>query len=378
MSTSERLAYRTTVAVRARASRRVFVMVVLVMLSVSCDDPVEPARPHALTIVSGNGQGALPGEALTEPLRVRVSDDRDQPLAGVPVTWSVVEGRATVTPLTSTTTADGTASATVRLADARAGASVQASVAGVAPVTFEIPVRNPCNVDNARPMSTGSAVRGTLRGDLDCVVNETFIFDLYRISTGSTQALSFRVSAQTFEPGFILFAQAPDGGYYDRAGASAPEGSRQISVSVLMPPGAYSPSVASFTGNVGAYEMIATLTSSDATRCEPLWILQGVTTEQQLESSDCHDAPGPAYRDLLYVTLWRGERVIISHTSAAFAPRLKLLRRTGLLVRQADGAAGTSAVIEFTADETALYQIHATSVETQRTGPYTLALNRAQ
>lgn len=85
------------------------------------------------------------------------------------------------------------------------------------------------------------------------------------------------------------------------------------------------------------------------------------------------DSPGPFHRDVFFIILWFGERVTLTQSSAEFAPRLRLLRRLGALITEADGSATGTAAINFTSDETSLYIVHATSVVAARLGAYTLA-----
>ncbi len=61
--------------------------------------PTEPVRgpglaslQRQLTLVSGDGQRGPAGEALAQPLVVRVTDGSGQPLAGASVWWTPVEG----------------------------------------------------------------------------------------------------------------------------------------------------------------------------------------------------------------------------------------------------------------------------------------------
>lgn len=126
-------------------------------------------------------------------------------------------------------------------------------------------------------------------------------------------------------------------------------------------------------GVTGAYDLLLSPASGAADGCESVFIMRGVTTEQRLATTDCTDTPGPFYRDVFFVILWIGERVTLTQSSAAFAPRLRLLRRGGTLITEADGSVTGTAAITFTSDETSLYIVHATSAVAARSGAYTLA-----
>src|SRR5207248_249213 len=63
-----------------------------------------------LTIVSGNNQTGVAGSSLAAPLVVRVADTNNNPISGATVTWS-----SGVSPPSTTTLANGTASGTATL-----------------------------------------------------------------------------------------------------------------------------------------------------------------------------------------------------------------------------------------------------------------------
>lgn len=65
------------------------------------------SRPAQIEIAGGNGQTAAPGQALPEPLRVRVLPE---PIAGLGVEWRVLSGGGSLDAATSLTDANGEAS----------------------------------------------------------------------------------------------------------------------------------------------------------------------------------------------------------------------------------------------------------------------------
>ncbi|HEU4953263.1 MAG TPA: invasin domain 3-containing protein [Gemmatimonadales bacterium] len=96
-------------------------------------------QPSALTVASGNNQNGTIGEALLDPLVVRVTDGFGDPVAGVTVVWSAETG-GTVDPASSVTSADGYASTERVLGPAIGTYVTRAEVSGVAdppqPVVF--------------------------------------------------------------------------------------------------------------------------------------------------------------------------------------------------------------------------------------------------
>jgi hypothetical protein len=99
------------------------------------NDDVPP--PAAVAIVSGNGQSGRLGQQLAQPLVVEVRGVNGQPLAGIPVQWRVTRGTAQLSPASGTTNAQGRASTTVTIESVGA-IEVEASAAGLPPVTFTI------------------------------------------------------------------------------------------------------------------------------------------------------------------------------------------------------------------------------------------------
>lgn len=80
--------------------------------------------------MSGIGQSGVVGTTLTSPLVFEVTSATDAPVAGVQVTFAVTTGSATVSPLTATTDANGTASTQLTLGGTVGSVEVTATVQG--------------------------------------------------------------------------------------------------------------------------------------------------------------------------------------------------------------------------------------------------------
>lgn len=89
--------------------------------------------PTHLQAVSGDGQTGIVGTALAQPLVVNVFDDARMPLAGIPVTFTVVEGGGSLGTPTVVSDANGVASTTWTLGPTAGTNTVRASAVG----TFE-------------------------------------------------------------------------------------------------------------------------------------------------------------------------------------------------------------------------------------------------
>jgi hypothetical protein len=92
--------------------------------------------PSAIVPLSGDGQSAIMGQKLANPLIVSVTDASSNPIEGVTVTWSVTSGGGSVSPASGPTSAEGTASAEWTVGPSPGGQTLTGSVAGLAPVTF--------------------------------------------------------------------------------------------------------------------------------------------------------------------------------------------------------------------------------------------------
>jgi uncharacterized protein (TIGR03437 family) len=98
--------------------------------------PFSSTAPAAgtISVSSGTGQSASPGQTLPNPLVVRVGDSSGAtPIFGAGVLWTVSPaGAATFNPANSISNSQGLASTTVTLSNSAAGAvTVQASLTGV-------------------------------------------------------------------------------------------------------------------------------------------------------------------------------------------------------------------------------------------------------
>jgi hypothetical protein len=101
----------------------------------------QAAAPGFLTleIVSGNNQQDIVDRVLAQPLVVRVRGSGVPGVGGVTVTWAAVSGGGSVTPLSATTAADGTAQTSAKLGRMAGAQRFSASVAGAAnsPVFYD-------------------------------------------------------------------------------------------------------------------------------------------------------------------------------------------------------------------------------------------------
>jgi hypothetical protein len=99
----------------------------------------ETASPGAVTAlepVSGDGQSALVGTVLPDPLVVRAHDADGNPVPNLAVTWVVPQGGGQLAPTTTLTGDDGTASTRWTLGNTAGALTATAVVSGVGTVAF--------------------------------------------------------------------------------------------------------------------------------------------------------------------------------------------------------------------------------------------------
>lgn len=80
----------------------------------------------SIALESGNGQSAFAGERLANPLVVRLTDDSGAPVGGKTVTWRVVAGSGSMSPVTSISAGDGLASSRFTLGSSAGLQTVEA------------------------------------------------------------------------------------------------------------------------------------------------------------------------------------------------------------------------------------------------------------
>ena len=90
-----------------------------------------PPMPTTLSIVSGDNQNGLIGEALANPFVVEVRDQYDDPMAGVPVTFTVLTGDGSLSLEMGLTDANGQAESRLTLGNEPGGYTVTVSVEGI-------------------------------------------------------------------------------------------------------------------------------------------------------------------------------------------------------------------------------------------------------
>lgn len=95
-----------------------------------------PANPAALVLVSGNGQTAPAGFAVSESLVVHLEDANGNGIGGKPISWVPSPGSGSASPTSTTTDPNGFAATQWTLGDNVGGNSLNAVFSGLPPVGF--------------------------------------------------------------------------------------------------------------------------------------------------------------------------------------------------------------------------------------------------
>jgi len=119
---------------------QVVALVIAAVALSGCTLGTDPSRPSTMAIVSGDTQTAPVNTPLPDSLTVVVVGSFYEPIENETVTWSVVSGGGSLTPLTSQTNLNGVAW-TRYTAGATAGAvKIQAKVSSLPAVFFDATV----------------------------------------------------------------------------------------------------------------------------------------------------------------------------------------------------------------------------------------------
>jgi uncharacterized protein (TIGR03437 family) len=154
---------------------------------------VTPGTPGSISVVSGSTQSASPGQSLAQPLVAQVVNASGQPLAGVPVTWTVSPANAATLSASTTTGTNGQTTNTVTLTSAATGTvTITATASGTNnTATFTITVIPPVTITGFQIVSGNnqSAVIGTAFGQPLVVQVST--------STGSASGITVQFQVES-------------------------------------------------------------------------------------------------------------------------------------------------------------------------------------
>jgi hypothetical protein len=241
---------------------------------------------------------------------------------------------------------------------------IQWSIAGVMPNAV-----SPCTAPTAHTIGTTS--NGALTTS-DCVLADGSYIDFYSTTVSSANAFLFSESSASFDTYLFLLAGdlTPIAENDDASGTNS-------QIKVLLPSGGYVAGASSFDpGATGNYSLFSAVISADVAGCEDAFIVRGITTSQNVQTTDCVDSSGPYYGDQLFIYLKAGQALTISMNSTAFDAYLELRDENGTLVAVNDDASGSTinAQIIYTPSTAGYYSIFATTAFVSATGSYSLII----
>ena len=335
------------------------------VLLIGCGgDSTNTITAKSISIINGNAQSGPGGDDLPDSLRVSVLGSDGGALVGATITWAVTTGGATVSPLTTTTGANGEAAAFVSLGPA-GPVTITATVHGLAPATFTATASNPCAY--LHTFGVAQTAVGKLR-QYDCApFGDGSFVDFYWLPLSGQQALSITMTAG-FDTYLILFDLA---GNFVGSNNDQNATTTNSRLKVLAAGGDYVVGANSFLGGeTGPYTLNAVTTTASEDNCEETWSTLGVSTNQVLSSSDCTVAG--FYSDTFLVVMFPGDSLDATVTGATFDSELQLHNGASTLIASDDSVGGTHLAYTVTAPD--VYPLVVTSMTAGAHGAYTLTL----
>jgi len=328
-------------------------------------DGTAPITPQTLVIVSGADQIGPAGDVTNEDFTVRVTGSDGQPFAGASVNWAVATGGGSITPGTAVSDASGLASARLTLGVTFGSNSATATVSGVEPVSFAATAINPCQF--LRPIAVDDPTTGALAFP-DCPLSDLTLIDYYALDLDQQQRIEIALDATTFDA-FLFFLDDVDIIAADNDGG----GGTNALLPALVPAGAYVIGANSLLPQTGFYDLSVTTSPEEVTNCDVIWLRSGVTTTQQLSSSDCESGTGTSwYADAFAIFIRAGVTLTVTEQSTAFDALVEIHDgATGdLLASDDNGGGGTNARVDYIPPDDGVLVVLATSAAAEQSGGY--------
>jgi len=329
------------------------------------------AGPAAsLTKTAGDNQTALAGSAVSVPPAVTVRDANGNLVSGAVVTFSVASGGGSVTGGTATSNSSGVATVGSWTLGTLGTNTLTATAVGAPSVTFTA-TATWCSVSTVHTIGTTS--NGTLSTS-DCRFADGSYVDFYSTTVSTASAYLFTQSASSFDTYLLLLAadQTPIAENNDASATTS-----NSAIKALLPSDNYILAANSRgPGATGSYALSSSTTSVTVTNCETVYIVRGLTTTQNVSTTDCVEA-GPYYSDRYFIYLKAGQSLTVTMSSAAVDSWLELYDSGGNLVAVNDDRyeGGTfDAQIVYTPPVAGYYRIFARTNSSADTGSYSLTI----
>jgi hypothetical protein len=237
-------------------------------------------------------------------------------------------------------------------------------------VTVTVQAADPC--EQVLSLTIGSSVNGAIATG-DCELEDGRIADVYSVTLGTPQTVTFRMTSIDIDAYLELTNAA---GTRLLALNDDDAGTLNSRLAVLLPAGSFGLLASSLEGDeLGAYSLAAESGPASVTGCAEVWLVPGVQTTQSLLASDCVTSGAfTYYGDRYHIYLEAGQSVTVEMTSTELDPYLLVLDAETLLplAEDDDSAGSLNARINVLAPQAGVYIIEASSASAQETGSYTL------
>lgn len=335
------------------------------------------AGPPVQMYTVGGRQTSYGNEALS--VGIAVVDQFDNPVAGVPITFTPLDG-STVSPTQVNTGAFGVASARWTVPATPGDVHLTGAAPSLAPLTFVatiLPPAPPCASSGALDLA-GTPVGGTL-GTGDCVSISGTYFDVYTLHLSAQTAFDAFMSSPSIDPILsVYWGSTYESGVLAATNDDISVDTFDAGVTVIAGAGDYVLAADEFEPQTGNYSLTTSTASSDITGCAEVFVVPDVTLNETLSSSDC-DAGFGAFGDDIIVYLREGEQLDVTMTSTAFDAKLFLfgeIASNDFFVSDDNSGGGTNARLTFTAPVTDFFVLRPTSALSGKTGAYSLSIVR--
>jgi hypothetical protein len=327
-----------------------------------------------VTKTAGDNQSAEDGTTVPIPPAVTVRDANGNPVSGVSVIFAVGTGGGSVTGGTQTTNASGVATVGSWTLGTVGSNTLTATAGILPPVTFTATATPRAACRTATTHTLGTTTNGTL-ATTDCRLTDGAYVDYFSTTISTAGAYVFTDTSTAIDPYLLLYGTD---GWIIGTNDDESNATQNSRIKALIPgaSASYILGATSFdAGEVGDYKISSATTSSAITNCEEVFAARGITTNQNLETSDC--LFNEFYSDDTWIFLRAGQSVTISMNSTTLDTRLELYNGNFVLVAQNDDripGTTTDAQIVYTPTANGFFLIAPTSHATRATGAYTLII----
>ena len=220
----------------------------------------------------------------------------------------------------------------------------------------------------AVPIAVGSTVAGTLSAG-DCFISDRPT-DRYEYTSIAGTTMEIVLESTDFSPAITVNSSsgAPVGRWTElppnaRFFVISAAGTRIVGARAVGPE------------TMGDYTL--RVQAATPSGCGPVFIERGVSTTQQLETTDCYYLSydyNPVYRDEMLIYMRAGSVIVVDASSAAFTPILNALTPGGSFIGQPCIDQDATSC-QFPVQEAGYYTLVLSTLEENAVGAYTLTIH---